>query len=109
MKLKRLFQILRIIPENRIKNLIEVKVTQEDILNGRRHSRASCPVALGLLRSLKNYKVDKLSVVGTLIIFQLGNSYHEITTNEETRNFIINFDCHREVKPFKFTIDLTKK
>lgn len=85
--------------------MIKVEVTQEDIDNGPKFiDSMKCPVAMALKRV---FNLDT-SVGGTNFCFYNENgvsngNYYQLPI--EAVRFILDYDGHREVKPFTFEID----
>jgi hypothetical protein len=86
-------------------NVLEVKVTAEDIKRGRRGSCSLCPIALATMRKFhKGHKVN-VSVTDDCLSIILDNeqSFNYVTPRA-AEDFMNNFDSNKPVKPktFKF-------
>ncbi len=77
---------------------MKIKVTKEDIANGKRNDFHSCPIALATKRKL-NIGDWRLSVGA--VIYNRGND-KRWSLPKIARQFIINFDRGQKVKPFEF-------
>jgi hypothetical protein len=72
---------------------IRLDVTKDDILSGERYSPRKCPVARALTSHRKNVYVTESSItVGRKVV----------DTPLELRDFIIDFDMGRYVRPGTF-------
>lgn len=87
---------------------IKVNVTQKDIDTGLRDNCKDCPIAKAISRTKfgKEHSVDVRK--GYISYFKIGvtglNQHRNLP--EKAYNFILRFDGHGTVKPFKFTMEL---
>lgn len=77
-----------------------IKVTEQDIKNGRKESEFTCPVALAVKRELGLKRLSrKIQVWGTSItVSDVGTIY----VPDKVGTFVENFDDGARVQPFKF-------
>jgi hypothetical protein len=90
-----------------------IRVTQEDINNGRPDDSFNCPVALAIQRELRTNSIDVVCHFGYTkipLVFKPLNTYYVIQTGSllprSANRFIKKFDAHKEVKPFNFYIEV---
>ena len=75
-----------------------IKVEQEDINNGVRHSNNSCPIALAINRTLG------VSCRVTMEYISIGTLWANLSG--KARQFIHGFDRGFPVEPFEFEIEI---
>lgn len=89
--------------------ILEIEVTQEDILNGTKSSPTTCPIALAIKRQIKN--VVYVSVGGTtvnlvtkkMLFLKSKKDYH---LDRTAQDFIFSFDQDFiPVHPFTFLME----
>lgn len=86
-----------------------IRVTAKDIGEGERFDAGKCPVAKAIMRTLKG---DSVAVDGHGMVFcdEHGNEIgNEIRFPEAVERFVKDFDCHKIVKPFSFTLEIPDK
>ena len=81
---------------------MKIKVTQEDIDKGIRHSPGSCPVARAINRQSEK---DNASVGLSCIYFYNIGGFSETPTPLDAALFINKFDQRQPVKPFEFELE----
>lgn len=74
-----------------------IKVTREDIRNGRRKSTTSCPIANAIKRTFK-----KKNVCVGVGDFCIGKK--EFLLSKRAKGFISRFDSYKKVNPFQFSV-----
>lgn len=80
-----------------------IRITQEDIENGRRCDPDCCPVGRALLRS----GVEHLGVVGSGVMIMDERHYTEVVPlPESVINWILAFDGKRPVEPISFELTM---
>lgn len=84
---------------------ILVDVTAEDIAHGEREDCTKCPIA----RALRRHKGFEKAYVNDQYVEIDHENRHEnlYRLPQEAVDFIRNFDDGKEVRPFKFELDLT--
>lgn len=83
-----------------------IKVTQEDINNGRPLKSCECPVALACKRALN---VDKVYIDGySVTIYSDDHLYYvaEYKLPYNAAEFIEDFDGDHAIAPFEFELDI---
>lgn len=84
---------------------INIFVTKEDIKNGLKKSCECCPIARSVKRRLKQgVKIE----VGVTRLF-LTELLYSAPLSINAREFLLNFDDEKKVKPFRFQLNLPKK
>lgn len=79
-----------------------INVTANDIKYGKPRMTTSCPIA----RAVKRRTIGNFYSVGADTCWINEDI---IFLPSEARDFIVKFDRGREVKPFKFTLDVRKE
>lgn len=86
-----------------------IKVTQEDIDNGKKKSCYECPIALAIQRvSVKHLRCDVMNQQVYAVEKDLRPVWIRILP-PEAQLFIIDFDAGKSVKPFQFELDIQEK
>lgn len=88
-----------------------INVTEDDIKIGKPNEYASCPVALAVERGTRQIcEVFPLYSHGMVAIYfpsRIGDDRKRIVKDaEDVRQFIMDFDMGKYVKPVSFEIDL---
>jgi len=73
-----------------------INVTKNDIEKGIRSNSSECPIARAIKRRVK----EKIGVTSDSAYI----GYNRIELSETARLFIENYDCGKEVEPFKFIL-----
>ena len=84
-----------------VKYTIPINVTPEDIDNGIPFEAEYCPVALAAARAGYIIAIGPITVV-----MNYGKRYRY--SNEEVRNFVLDFDAGRGVHPFETVVEVTE-
>lgn len=79
---------------------MKISVTKADITKGEPDDCLSCPIALALKRKVTNVEVDS----DNIDFKWKGKKYCNIRLPLEAVDFIEQFDCGEQVKPFTFTL-----
>jgi hypothetical protein len=85
------------------KPVVKVSVTKQHIKDGERGDNCGCPVAL----ALKDLDFKDVLVSPDLISLTDDGDWYPVS--KKVYVFIRDFDEGLKVKPFSFTLDLTKK
>lgn len=82
-----------------------IKVTEDDIKNGKPKDAAECPIALAFMRQV-NF-IGIISVDCNELVYYSDDIEYTAEMPNNAHDFIINFDGKDvEVKPFEFEIEL---
>lgn len=89
-------------------NKIKINVTKNDIAKGKRGRTNSCPIALACKR-VKELSCVK-AVGGLGLYTEITDGSFERVSFLPTRaaKFVMDFDSGNEVKPFSFTVKVSK-
>lgn len=77
---------------------IRVKVTQDDIKNGKRCLSRKCPLALAVARATGKSAIVRVTTL------TVDNFAHRFNMSKKLIRFINDFDSDRPVKPFSFIL-----
>lgn len=84
-------------------NKVKVKITSQDIKNGRHGSCGNCPIALAVKRT---FKVKAASVTDSITFTKElkhgGTIQYDIPVTEKISRFTEAFDGYEKVKPISF-------
>ena len=81
---------------------VEIEVTTDDIRLGCRGENHACPIARAICRALR---LSDVYVAYDLVFLYKGYCC-KISLPQICSTFIDDFDAHREVKPFKFFLEI---
>jgi hypothetical protein len=81
---------------------MKIRVTDNDIRDGKANTTMNCPVALALKR---NYELPRIHVQ----VFQINLGDLSIPTPSRVRKFILAFDQGLPVNPFMFYLKVPKQ
>ena len=81
---------------------MKVKVTLENIKNGRKQDSFNCAIAC----ALKDLHCEYPDVCDSNIEFRLNDKSYKIETPAEVADWIFEFDKGKTVNPFEFELDI---
>jgi len=81
--------------------VIEIDVTLDDIMRGKRADSSGCAIALAAKRVLTRVNVSGETIYGELTP---EGSFKIYDLPDEAKQFISNFDVGNPVAPFKFVV-----
>ena len=85
-----------------------IRVTQDDILQGRRYSPAYCPVARAVRRATDVCPVAITIGLGSRIgLARVGDDIYELPS--WVADIICGYDIGKPIKPFTFSLPIKKK
>lgn len=100
--------------------MLEGKVTQQHIDNGKRQDRLKCPISLAIADLGLNAEVYNFKTIFCDVTSEghplYGESYRQTveekmstttvyTNSDKVKDWTIAFDCKKDVEPFSFIID----
>jgi hypothetical protein len=84
-----------------------IEVTTDDIVNGKREKCRECPIALAFNRCMPEYQASVGVDTGSFFNHEDRLVISLAFLPEVARDFVLNFDMQKDVKPFSFEIDLS--
>lgn len=84
---------------------VNIRVTKNDISNGRPRSAAYCPVALAFRRRLAGMGVSPNVGRYTVVLYN-STQFESVFLPRAATVKIANFDGGKSIKPFSFSIDI---
>lgn len=90
---------------------VDLSITKKHIKNGIKTDPNGCPIANSIKDKIKNLKrVSVFADYATIIVSKNNrNQYLKATLNDIANSFVHNFDGGFAVKPFKVTLNFTRK